>query len=76
MAVSGQADAARATIALVWPRAVDCEPVAKPRELLLRFSRPVEAAQLSALPQQTAPWLVSAQQGYDTVLLVAFYQTS
>ena len=69
--VHGQADAERAVITLVWPRAVKCEPVVRPRELLLRFNRPVEAEQLSSLPQQTAPWILSAQQGYDTVLLVA-----
>lgn len=64
-----------ACVTLLWPGPVECRSATKPRELLLRFSRAIEAAGLADLPRKLPAWIASVEQGYDTVLLVTARET-
>lgn len=69
--MKGWVDAEGAHVRLAWPRAVKVESATEGRELLLRFSQPVEGDPVPAVVDQLPDWLEAASAGYDTILLRA-----
>lgn len=69
VASRAEADATGAWLTLTWPRPVTCRSTERPRELLLEFDRPLVLGDIDALPRQMHPWVRTAVQGYDTLLL-------
>ena len=70
VAVDTAQDDTQGYVKFVAAEPVGCHPTATARELILRFARPVEVAGLATLSSRLPAWIESAEQGYDTVLLV------
>ena len=58
-------------ITLSWPRLPQYVDEAQGRELLIRFSRPIEAPEALALPRQAPEWVSNVRTGYDSLLIYA-----
>jgi tetratricopeptide (TPR) repeat protein len=58
-------------IVLSWPHLPQYADEARGRELLLRFSRPIEAPEVLALPRQAPEWVLNVRTGYDSLLIHA-----
>lgn len=58
-------------IVLSWPRVPQYSEEVQARELLIRFSRPIEAPEALALPHQAPVWVSNVRTGYDSLLIHA-----
>jgi hypothetical protein len=58
-------------IVLSWPRVPEYSDEVQGRELLIRFSRPIEAPEALALPDQAPVWVSNVRTGYDSLLIHA-----
>jgi tetratricopeptide (TPR) repeat protein len=58
-------------IVLSWPRVPQYSDEVQGRELLIRFSRPIEAPEVLALPRQAPVWVSNVRTGYDSLLIHA-----
>jgi hypothetical protein len=58
-------------IVLSWPRVPQYSDEVQARELLIRFSRPIEAPEALALPHQAPVWVSNVRTGYDSLLIHA-----
>jgi len=58
-------------IVLSWPRVPQYSDDVQARELLIRFSRPIEAPEALALAHQVPAWVSNVRTGYDSLLIHA-----
>ena len=59
----------QAHLTLEWTSSFTYESSVRGRELLLRFSKPIEIAHADQLVNQAQPWLTNIETGFDTLLI-------